>query len=140
MEIKVKQLIPYLNFEGNCEEALNFYSGILGGRVEVRTRYDNPAMKAPEEYKDKVLHARLYAGAITLYASDVFPGQGAQKNSGDVALSLDVSDPETGRDIFDRLAEGGATGVPFEKQFWGDWHGNLTDRYGIRWMVNCASS
>lgn len=137
MNATVKQLIPYLNFEGSCEEALNYYAGIFNGTVEIQSRYDNPAMNAPEHYKDKVLHGRLHAGGLTLYASDVFPGSAAHKGSGDVALSLDVADPETGKVIFGRLAEGGKVGVPFEKQFWGDWHGNLADRYGIRWMVNC---
>lgn len=139
METKIKDLIPYLNFEGNCEEALNYYKDILGGRVEIQTRYDNPAMNAPEDYKNKVLHGRLYFGDKAIYASDIFPGKKAHKNSGDVQLSLDVSDPETGKKIFDQLAEGGKTGLAFEKQFWGDWHGNLTDKFGIRWMVNCQS-
>lgn len=137
METKVNRLIPYLNFEGNCEEALNFYQTILGGSVEIQSRYDNPQMKAPEEYKNKILHGRLYFGDLAIYASDVFPGKKAYGNSGDVQLSLDVPDPETGKKIFDRLVAGGKVGVAFEKQFWGDWHGNLTDKYGIRWMVNC---
>lgn len=136
METKVNKLIPYLHFEGNCEEALNYYKDILGGKVDIQSRYDNPAMKAPEHYREKVLHGRLYFGDLAIYASDVFPGGQTQKSSGDVALSLDAPDAATGKKIFDRLAEGGKVGVPFEKQFWGDWHGNLTDKYGIRWMVN----
>lgn len=66
MDNKIKNLLPYLNFEGNCEEALNFY-----------------------------------------------------------------------KNIFDQLAAEGKIGVAFEKQFWGQWHGNIVDKYGIRWMVNC---
>lgn len=135
-------MVPYLHFEGNCEEALNFYKDILNGRVEIQSRYDNPAMNAPEAYKNKVLHGRLYfsegKAGQAIYASDVFPGQSAHKSSGDAALSLDFPDPESGKEVFDRLSEGGAVGVPFEKQFWGDWHGNFTDRYGIHWMVNCV--
>lgn len=137
MEPKVTRLIPYLNFEGNCEEALNYYKDILNGRIEIQSRYDNPAMKAPENYKDKVLHGRLYFGDLVIYASDVFPGGTAQNGSGDVALSLDVADVATGKNVFDQLAADGKVHVPFEKQFWGSWHGNLTDKYGIRWMVNC---
>jgi PhnB protein len=137
MGLKVTGLIPYLNFEGNCEEALNYYKDILNGTIEIRSRYDNPAMKAPENYKNKVLHGRLHFGDLLIYASDVFPGGKTQKSSGDVALSLDVPDPETGKKIFDQLAADGKAHVAFEKQFWGDWHGNLTDKYGMRWMVNC---
>lgn len=137
MENKITNIIPYLNFEGNCEEALNFYQSVFGGRVEIQTRYDNPQMEAPENYKNKVLHGRLYFGNLAIYASDIFPGKKAAKNSGDVQLSLDVADIETGKKIFDQLAEGGKVGLAFEKQFWGQWHGNLIDKYGIRWMVNC---
>ena len=129
-------LIPYLHFGGNCEEALNRYKEILGGKIEIRNRYDDPNMDVPKNYKDKVLHARFHFGENTIMASDVFPGQPAAKSSGDVALSVTVDDLEEAEKIFEELAEGGAIGVAFEKQFWGEWHGNLTDRYGIRWMVN----
>lgn len=129
-------LIPYLHFKGNCEEALNRYREILGGSVEVVNRYDRPEMEAPDDYKDKVLHARYHFGDNTIMASDVFPGQPTRKSSGDVALSVTIDDLERAREVFSALAEGGEVHHPFDKQFWGDWHGNLTDRYGLRWMVN----
>lgn len=136
MEAKKHELIPYITFDGNCEEALNYYAGILGGTVEIQSRYDNPAMKAPENYRNKVLHARLHFNGLAIYASDGYPGSRAQKSSGDVALSLSFPDVETSKKVFDKLAAGGKVGIPFEKQFWGDWHGNLEDKYGIKWMVN----
>lgn len=137
METKKFELIPYIHFEGNCEEALNFYADILNGKVEVQSRYDNPAMNAPEAYRNKVLHGRLHFSELAIYASDVFPGQKAQKSSGDVYLSLTFPDETAAQQAFDRLAEGGKVGVPFAKQFWGSWHGNLVDKYGIAWMMNC---
>ncbi|HEY4154574.1 MAG TPA: VOC family protein [Puia sp.] len=134
-------LIPYLSFDGNCEEALNFYKGILNGRIEVMNRYNNPAMNAPEEYKNKILHARFYFGNQTLFASDVMPGKsGNPLPSGNIALSLGLTDDVLAEKIFDQLAAGGKIGIPFKKQFWGDWHGNLVDQYGIRWMVNAANA
>lgn len=136
MSNKAKALIPYLHFGGDCEEALQFYAQVLGGTVEITQRYDNPAMNAPEDYRKKVLHGRLQFGDLSIYASDVFPGRGVTKSSGDLALSLAFDDPDTGKLVFGQLADGGEVGVPFEKQFWGEWHGNLVDRYGIRWMVN----
>lgn len=129
-------LIPYLHFGGNCEEALTTYKEILGGTVEIRERYDNPEMNAPDDYKDKVLHARFYFGDNTIMASDVFPGQPVENGSGDAALSVTVDDLDKAKKIFNSLTEEGEIGVPFEKQFWGAWHGNLTDRFGVRWMVN----
>ncbi|CAL1519537.1 VOC family protein [Chitinophaga sp. MM2321] len=140
MEAKEIKLIPYLNFNGNCEEALNFYSGILNGTVEIQSRYDNPAMHAPDEYKDKILHGRLHFPGGVIYASDVLPGKEAHKSSGDVALSLDFPDTKTAERAFHMLAAHGQVHIPFKKQFWGDWHGNLTDHFGIRWMLNCTGA
>lgn len=135
----VKGLSAYLNFAGNCEEALNHYAKILDGKVTVANRYDNPAMNVPEEFHDKVLYATLEFGSFRIMASDIIPHdpKSTGSGSGDAALSLDVSGPDEGKRIFDRLAEGGRVGVNFEKQFWGAWHGNLRDKYGIRWMINC---
>ncbi len=128
-------LTPYLHFLGNCEEALNTYQNILGGRFEIENRYDNPNMNAPEEYRDKVLHARFYNGNCLFMACDVFPGQ-TVKSGRNVALSLDFKDLNQAKNVFSAFSNDGKINVPFEKQFWGDWHGNLTDQYGIRWMIN----
>ncbi len=127
----------YLTFDGNCEEALNTYAKIFNGKVTIQQRFDNPAMKAPKEYHDKVLHASLQIGSITILASDIMPGRQLSRGSSDVSLSLNVSSLEESKSIFEQLAEGGKVNHPFEKQFWGAWHGNLVDKYGIRWMVNC---
>jgi len=132
------KLIPYLNFQGDCEEALNTYKKILTGKIENISRYDNPNMNAPDDYKNKILHARLFADEVVIYASDVMPGSSQKdKVASRVALSLDVDNPDKGKQIFEQLADGGKVNVPFEKQFWGAWHGNLVDRFGISWMVNC---
>lgn len=137
MENKTIRVIPYLMFDGSCEEALQFYQEKIGGRVNIVNRYDNPAMQAPDDYKNKILHARLEFNGGAIYASDSFPGQPTKKNSGDVSLSLILSaDLEKTRAIFTGLAEGGQVHFPFEKQFWGDWHGSLTDRYGFNWNIN----
>ena len=136
--MKEIKLIPYLSFNGNCEEALNTYQKYLGGEIEVQNRYDNPSMNAPEHYKDKILHARFHFGGQSIYASDTFPGSSVNTQNNNAAMSLDVPDLEKAKQIFSGLSEGGKVKVPFEKQFWGDWHGNFTDRFGVSWMVNCT--
>lgn len=130
------QLIPYLTFNGNCEEALNYYAGILDGKVNIVTRYNDPNMGAPDDYKDKVLHATFEFGQNIIMASDVMFGKDGSRGTMDAAMSISISDEKKGEEIFNQLSDGGKVGVPFAKQFWGDWHGNLVDRYGIRWMVN----
>jgi PhnB protein len=132
------EMMPYLSFQGNCEEALNFYRDILDGRIEIVSRYDNPAMNVPEDFRNKILHARFSFGNNILFASDVMPKKQDEKKAGNIALSLGLHDEATAKDIFDRLSAGGDIHIPFKKQFWGDWHGNFRDRFGIRWMVNCS--
>ena len=131
MSTKSIQIIPYLMFEGNCEEALNFYQKTIGGTLTVVNRYDNPAMNAPASSKDKILHARWEFDGGALFGSDAFPGKGTKKNSGDVSLSLILNDLEKAKQVYHLLSEGGIATMPFEKQFWGDWHGNLVIGTGL---------
>ncbi len=131
-------LVPYLQFHGNCEEALNFYKEILEGRIEITSRYDNPAMKAPEDFKNKILHASFYFGKYMMFASDMMPKKLGDSVHSNIAMSLGLHDEKFALEIFNKLSEGGKINVPFKKQFWGDWHGNFMDRFGIRWMVNCS--
>jgi PhnB protein len=131
-------LVPYLQYQGNCEEALNFYKEILNGRIEIASRYDNPAMKAPEDFKNKILHSRFYFGKYMLFVSDMMPKKINEGLLSNISISLGLHDEEFAKDIFDRLSSGGKINIPFKKQFWGDWHVNFEDRFGIRWMVNCS--
>ncbi|HZZ75179.1 MAG TPA: VOC family protein [Puia sp.] len=132
------EMMPYLSFQSNCEEALHFYKDILKGQIEIISRYDNPAMNVPAEFKNKILHARFSFGNYMLFASDVMPKKQDEKMTSNIAISLGFHDEEAAKDIFDRLSTGGDIHIPFKKQFWGDWHGNFRDRFGIRWMVNCT--
>ncbi len=141
MRNKLTDFVPYLYFEGNCEEALNFYSKVFDGQVNIQERYNNPAMQAPKEYHDKVLHASLEFEGYRILAADVFPDdKSTKKGNWHVALSITTQNAETGKNIFEQLAKGGQVMQPFQKQFWGAWHGSLTDRYGISWMVNCIQT
>jgi PhnB protein len=130
------ELMPYLQYPGNCEEAIHFYKDILQGRIEIISRYDNPAMKAPEEYKNKILHACFYFHNHLIFASDTLSKKSSGAMQTNVALSLGFRDEKEAKKIYDGHGAGGQIHVPFEKQFWGDWHGNFTDRLAIRWMIN----
>lgn len=130
------ELVPYLQFLGDCEEALNFYKDILNGQIEIASRYDNPAMNVPEDFKNKILHARFTFGKYAMFASDVMPKKMNESILANISMSLGFQDEKAAQDVFDRLSQGGKINIPFKKQFWGDWHGNFSDRFGIRWMVN----
>lgn len=129
------KLEPYLHFSGNCEEALNAYAKALAGTFNIQMRYDAPEMDAPESYKHKVLHANMTFGTNSLMASDFHPGYDA-KHGNNTSLSIGMKGLEKGKSIFNELSAQGQVDMPLEKQFWGAWYGEFTDRFGIRWMFN----
>ena len=125
---------PYVNFDGNAREAMEFYKQVFGGDLHVNTfgEYGDPA--APGA--DKLMHAQLETeNGLTLMASDLPPGMSA--TAGDnITISLSGEDDAELRGYWERLSDGGAVAVPLEKQMWGDEFGMCTDRFGIPWMVN----
>lgn len=136
MTTKSIQLIPYLRFQGNCEAALGFYAGILNGKFTIEQRYDVPEMNAPEDYRDKILHALFEFGDNRFYACDIFPGAEIKEGGKNVSMSLLLNKRQEANAVFDKLSEGGKINFPFKKQFWGDWHGSFIDKFGIEWNVN----
>lgn len=135
------QIENYLFFNGNCEEALNFYAQCLGGKIAALMRYEgSPIENAPDlpaGWKNKVLHANFEAEGARFMASDDMEGQPNQPYRG-FALSLHVQkDVEKARRMFDALAAGGQVRTPFAPPFWGGHFGTLTDRFGVPWMVSC---
>lgn len=131
------QLNPYLLFDGDCAEAFNFYEETLGGKIEgLHTFAGSPAAEhAPPEWGDKVMHATISIGDYKLMGSDAPPGR-YEKPTG-ISVSISLKDRDKGERIFNALAEGGTTMMPFGKTFWAEGFGMCTDRFGIPWMVNC---
>ncbi len=130
------KVIPYLRFQGNCEEALYAYQEIFNGEIEEINRYDNPAMPVPEAYMDKIMHTELTFNHNTIMLADLMPDQTVSHGNG-YSISLNLTDLEQATKIFNQLAAGGNIWVAFEKQFWGSWFGQLDDRFGINWMLMC---
>lgn len=130
------KLSPYLNFNGNTREAMEFYKAALGGELKIMTFGNFPGM--PDELKDKVMFAQLESGSLTIMAWDPPPWQTVQ--GGDtVNLILSGSDKETLTSYWEKLSAGGQILTPLEKQMWGDTFGIFKDKFGIQWMVNIAS-
>ena len=133
------QLAPYLNFSGNCEEAMNFYHDVLGGKLDFSRFSDMNDPSTPEDYKNKIIHATLTNDALTFMASDTHPG--VQVAFGDsVQMSLAGKDEELLTKYFNGLSLGGIVTMPLAKQFWGDTFGMFTDKFGIHWMVNISAA
>lgn len=132
---------PYLNFNGNCREAMEFYRSVFGGKIETMMTFGESPMGAdvPEGERNAILHASLKVGDEWLLASDAPPSMGYQAPQG-LAVTVALEDAAEGKRIFDQLAAGGTVTMPFDKTFWADGFGMCTDRYGIPWMVNCGPS
>ncbi|WP_116114693.1 VOC family protein [Austwickia chelonae] len=129
-----QQLNPYLTFDGNCAEAMDFYARALGGDVRVMT-FRESGMEL-----DGVMHAALETPAgFHLYASDTAEGMGLPYQPGNnVQISISGQDGDALRGYWAALSEGGRTLMPLERQMWGDDYGLLADRFGILWHVNIS--
>jgi PhnB protein len=133
----------YLNFEGNCEEAFNFYKSIFGGEFSYLGRFkDMPPQKGippmTAEEGEKIMHVSLpISKETTLMASDAggeWCAEVTKGNNFSVSISTD-SQNEADR-LFNGLSAGGQVTMPMEKTFWGSYFGMFTDKFGINWMVS----
>ena len=132
------RLNPYISFGEDAREAMTFYQQVLGGSLEMHTFGEYGA--ANEPYADLVMHALLETeDGLTLMGADSPPGM-ARTVGNNITISLSGDDAATLRDRFAKLSEGGTVDVPLEKQMWGDVFGQLTDRFGIGWLVNIAGA
>lgn len=132
----------YLNFQGNCEEAFDFYKSILGGTQEEKHRFsDMPTspeapMEIPENEKNLIMHINLNFGNFQLMGADMPSFAPVSYNPGNqTAITLYPDSVEEGKEIFEKLSAGGRVEMPFEEQFFG-YFASFTDKYGINWMLS----
>lgn len=130
----------YITFNGNCEEAFNFYKSVFGGEFAYVGRYgDMPSEQPiPDSEKNKVMHISFPISAETiLMGADTSSLFGAAPVVGDnISLSINTETEEEAKRIFSQLSVGGEVGMPLEKTFWGALFGMFVDKFGINWMVN----
>ena len=129
------ELTPYLNFEGNAEEVLNFYKDALDGEIVMVSRYKDAPMPFDEDWKDKIMHARLKFGKSLVMISDG-PKDFKTTFNGNIQLSIEVEDENKMEEVFNKLAAGGKVTMPLQKQFWGAKFGMLVDKFGTGWMLS----
>lgn len=131
---------PYLNFDGKAEEAFHFYRSVFGGEFTAVMKMDTApdAEKINEKEKDRIMHISLPIGKdIVLMASDILPSMGHTLNQGNnLYISLHPESREEADRLFNGLSKGGEVEMPMEDQFWGDYFGSFTDKFGVKWMVN----
>ncbi|MCW3122234.1 MAG: hypothetical protein JWQ38_1726 [Flavipsychrobacter sp.] len=134
----------YLNFMGNTEDVFNFYRSVFGGEFSMFQRFsDTPhGAQMPEGDRDKVMHVTLPIDSNTrLMGTDVIESMGQKLTMGtNFSICIDPASLDEGKKLFNGLAEGGNVVMPLEKMFWGAYFGQVTDKFGIQWMVNYYDS
>jgi PhnB protein len=133
----IMQLNPYLIFNDQCEEAFKFYAQCLGGKIEALLRgKDTPiAGQLPPDRQDKIMHACLVVDGKQLMGSDS-PAEHYHAPQGS-SVTVTVEDPDEATRIFKALATSGKIDMDLAETFWAIRFGMVTDRFGVRWMVNC---
>ena len=133
------RLNPYLGFRDNASEAMDFYHSVFGGELTKSTFGEFQASEDPAE-KDKIMHAQLLTDSgYTLMAADT-PNSMAFNPGDTYSVSLSGDDEDELRRYWDGLSDGANITMPLEKAPWGDSFGMLTDRFGVRWLVNIAGT
>lgn len=131
------KLNVYLNFSGQCKEAFEFYQRCLGGEIVAMSTHGETPMadQVPDEWKDRIMHARLEVGDQVLMGADLPPN--STERPGAFSVSLQVEDPDEADRLFAALAENGTVEMPITETFWALRFGMLVDQFGIPWMINC---
>jgi PhnB protein len=136
-EDRPMQMYPYLSFNGQCEEAFQFYEQCLGGQLGMIFRYAGSPLadQVPAGWQDKVMHGSLTIGEQVLMGGDVAPDRYEVPKG--FSLSLQIKNTSEAERVFQELAKDGRVAVPLGKTFWAARFGMVVDRFGIPWSINC---
>ena len=123
---------PYLNFNGNTEEAFNFYKSVFGGEFVTVMRFgETPGCESmPETEKNGIMHIALPLGSSLLMGTDVPKSMEQVKFGTNSSITIDAESREEADRYFNGLAAGGKVGMPMDDMFWGAYYGMLTDKSG----------
>jgi len=132
---------PYINFNGNAEEAFNFYKSVFGGEFASVVRFkdlESPEFPVPENDANKIMRIVLPIGGNILIANDVPESLGpVNENENRSKIAISAATKEEADKLFTGLSEGGAVEMPMDKSPWGTYFAMFRDKYGIEWTVEC---
>ena len=138
------QINPYINFNGNAEEAFNFYKSVFGGEFAKIIRFKDLAsaeFPVAEHEVDKIMHIALPIGKNILMANDVPESMGrVNENENRSKISISTESKEEADKLFNGLSAGGQIEMPMADSPWGSYFGMFRDKYGIEWMVDFTPS
>ena len=126
---------PYIAFKGNCREAIELYKSALDAQVLfTQTMGESPMSDmGPAE---NIMHCTIKVGDSTIMMCDD-PRPDAAAGGGNISLAIGLTDPERAKRLFANLAKDGSIVMPLEKTYWAEAFGMVTDKFGIKWMINC---
>ncbi|QWU18318.1 PhnB protein [Paenibacillus sophorae] len=129
----------YLNFNGNCREAVEFYAQVFGTEEPKLMTFGqappNPEYPLPEEAKSLIMHTRLIIFGSNVMFSDTFPGMPFTVGN-NISLAIVTDDKDALQSAFDKLKEGGKVGMELQETFWSKAYGSLSDKFGVQWQFN----
>jgi PhnB protein len=131
------KIVPYLSFDGKCEEAFKFYESVLKAKVAFKMTYGESPMadKVEPDYKNKIMHTSIRTGDFELAGADAPKGMYRTPQGCCVCINADT-EAEAER-IFKSLSEKGTVQMPIQETFWAKRFGMLVDRFSTPWMINC---
>jgi PhnB protein len=130
------QLNPYLNFNGDARQAMEFYQSVFGGNLNLNTFAEFGAKDSPDA--ERIMHGMLETDAgYTIMAADVTSDMEYAPMAG-FSVSLSGDDGDALRGYWEKLSANGTTTMPLQKQAWGDEFGMCVDQFGVPWMVNIS--
>jgi PhnB protein len=126
---------PYIAFKGNCRQAIEFYKSALGAQVLfTQTVGESPMSNmGPAE---NIMHCTMKVGDSTLMMCDD-PNPQAASSDGNISLAIGLNDPARAKELFDNLSKDGSVIMPLAKTYWAEAFGIVTDKFSVKWMVNC---
>lgn len=131
---------PYINFDGQAEQAIAFYEQVFGAKASMVNRFSEmPDQTFPEGGGQRIMHATLTLGESIIMLSDVPPGFPCPSSS-NVHISVQWSNPDDMTAPFNALAGGGEVGMDLQDAFWGARFGMVKDKFGVSWMFNCPQT
>ncbi len=135
---------PYINFNGNAEEAFNFYKSVFGGEFASVVRFkdlESSEFPVPENDANKIMRIVLPIGSNTLIANDVPESLGpVNENENRSKIAISAENKEEADKLFKGLSEGGAVEMPMAESPWGTYFAMFRDKYGIEWTVEFEPS
>ena len=128
----------YINFNGNCLEAVEFYRQVFGTEDPEIMFYEDappdPEFPIPDEHKHLVMHTGLDISGTTVMFSDLLPGEPLVQGN-NISIVVMLKNPNEIKTLFDRLKEGGTVDIELQETFFSKYYGSLTDKFGIIWQV-----